>query len=250
MNRTARKFVFGFAAALLFFVLLSGYAVLPPMGYGNSNYGETVNAITVPERHIQDAVTAVNFDIRGFDTLGEEFILFTSVMGVLLLMRRQQNEPGGDHEDHLRNRIVPYQSDAVRVVSFALLIPTFLFGLYLISHGQLSPGGGFQGGVVLASACLLFYVAFGFRNFEKIATPHWIEAIESLGASGYALVGILSLILGGVFLQNLLPLGETGSLTSGGIVVLIDLAVGVEVASGFILMLLAYLEELMEEKQQ
>ena len=250
MSRTARRWVFGFAAVLLLLVLLRGYAGLPPVGYVKSVYGDTVNAITVPERHIQDAITAVNFDIRGFDTLGEEFILFTSVMGTLLLMRRQKDEPGGDHEDKLSNRIVPGQSDAVRVMSFALLIPTFLFGLYLISHGQLSPGGGFQGGVVLASACLLFYIAFGFRHFEKIAAPLFIEILESVGASGYALVGLLSLCLGGVFLQNLLPLGETGSLTSGGIVPLIDIAVGMEVASGFILMLIAYLEELMEEKEQ
>ena len=59
------------------------YSPLAPFGYVQSQYGDMVNAITVPERHITDAVTAVNFDIRGFDTLGEEFILFTSVMGVL-----------------------------------------------------------------------------------------------------------------------------------------------------------------------
>jgi multicomponent Na+:H+ antiporter subunit B len=250
MTRNHRRLVFALAAVLLLLVLASGYAALPPSGYATSLYGDTVNAITVPERHIQDAVTVVNFDIRGFDTLGEEFILFTSVMGALLLMRRQKDEESGDHEDKLRERQVPQQSDAVRVLSFALLIPTFIFGLYIVSHGQLSPGGGFQGGVVLSSACLLFYIAFGFRKFEKIAAPRFIEILESIGASGYALVGILSLVLGGVFLQNVLPLGKTGSLTSGGIVVLIDIAVGMEVASGFILMLIAYLEELMEEKEQ
>ena len=67
-----------------------------------------VNAITVPERHITDAVTAVNFDIRGFDTLGEEFILFTSVLGVVLLMRRQTDEPAeGSRGPDFRDALIP-----------------------------------------------------------------------------------------------------------------------------------------------
>ena len=96
---------------------------LGPVGLAQSKYGDTVNAITVAERHITDAVTAVNFDIRGFDTLGEEFILFTSVVGVILLMRRQKDEPAGDHEDRLPGRNIPRPSDAVRITGVLLVAP-------------------------------------------------------------------------------------------------------------------------------
>ena len=74
----------GFAALFAW-----GLAGLPEFGHYLGPYGDVVNAITVPERQITDAVTAVNFDIRGFDTLGEEFIMFVSVMGVALLLRKQ-----------------------------------------------------------------------------------------------------------------------------------------------------------------
>src|SRR5579872_5380538 len=147
MNRKTRKWLFLASACGLAAVFVLGFLKLPPLGDYRGPYGDVVNAITVPERHITDAVTAVNFDVRGFDTLGEEFILFASIMGTLLLMRRQEDEPAGDHEDHAPGRRIPHASDAVRVTSLLLVAPTALFGLYMVTHGQVSPGGGFQGGV-------------------------------------------------------------------------------------------------------
>lgn len=250
MTRRGRRGLFLISAALLAVVFWNGYSKLPPVGAVTGAYGDTVNAITVSQRHITDAVTAVTFDIRGFDTLGEEFILFTSVMGTLLLMRRQSDEPTGDHEDKAPGRTVPDSSDAVRVVAMLLLIPTVLFGLYLVTHGQISPGGGFQGGVVLSTAPLLLYLAGTYEQFRR-ATPHRLIAIsEAIGAAGYILIGGACIALGGSFLENVLPLGQSGSITGGGTVPFIDLSVGLEVSGGIVLILLVYLEELMEEKEE
>ena len=249
MTRRVRRIFFLLSAVLLIAVFWNGYSKLPPVGALSGTYGDVVNAITVPERHITDAVTAVNFDIRGFDTLGEEFILFTSVMGAVLLMRRQSDEPGGDHEDRARDRVVPNPSDAVRVTALLLVAPTVLIGIYIVAHGQVSPGGGFQGGVILSTAPLLLYLSGTFGQFRRAAPQRLIATSEAIGAAAYILIGGACVALGGSFLQNLLPLGQSASITGGGTVVFIDLGVGLEVSGGIVLILLVYLEELMEEKE-
>jgi multicomponent Na+:H+ antiporter subunit B len=244
-----RRIAFLIAAAGLGWAFFLAYAPLAPLGSVQSKYGDLVNAITVPERHITDAVTAVNFDVRAFDTLGEEFILFTSVMGTVLLMRRQPDEPAGDHEDQAPGRVVPPASDAVRVTSLALIPVTVLFGLYVVTHGQITPGGGFQGGVILASAPLLLYLCAEYQQVRRAMPPKLVAVAESIGAAAYILIGGIGLTMGGVFLQNVLPLGQSGSVTGGGMVPLIDVGVGCEVSGGLALALLVYLEELLEEKE-
>ena len=250
MKKNTRMIFFFLSAAALLWTFWLAYRPLPAVGHGQSEYGDMVNALTVPERHITDAVTAVNFDIRGFDTLGEEFILFASVMGTLLLMRRQEDDPAGDHEDKALERTIPPASDAVRVASLLLVAPTVLFGLYIVTHGQVSPGGGFQGGVILASAPLLVYLCAEFSALRRILPNRLVEISEAVGAAGYIVIGAIGVALSGVFLQNILPLGQSGSATAGGIVPLIDLGVGLEVAGGLSLVFLVYLEELLEDKKQ
>lgn len=250
MTRRVRRIVFLVAAAALAWTFFLAYRPLAPLGFVKSKYGDLVNSITVPERHITDAVTAVNFDIRGFDTLGEEFILFTSVMGIVLLMRRQPDEPAGDHDDQTPGRLVPLASDAVRITSLTLVPVTVLFGLYVVTHGQITPGGGFQGGVILASAPLLLYLCAEYGPLRRALPQRLVAVSEAIGAAAYILIGGIAVAVGGVFLQNVLPLGQNGSVTGGGIVPLIDVGVGCEVSGGLALALLVYLEELVEEKEE
>jgi multicomponent Na+:H+ antiporter subunit B len=249
MTRQFRLAFFVLSAAALGLLFALGYAGLPHFGHVTSIYADIVNSISVPQRHITDVVTAVNFDIRGFDTLGEEFILFTSVMGIVLLMRRTKDEPVGDHEDRAPGRTVPPPSDAVRVVALLLIAPTILFGWYIVAHGQVTPGGGFQGGVILSSAPLLLYLCGSYPKFRGAAAPRLTEIAEAIGAGAYIIIGGACVALGGLFLENVLPLGKTGTLASGGMVPFINLGVGLEVSGGFVLILIVYLEELMEEKE-
>ncbi len=236
--------------ALLSVLFALSFRGLPPLGDYRGQYGPFINALVVPERHVTDAVTAINFDIRGFDTLGEEFIFFSSVMGVVLLMRRQSDEETGDHEDHTTDRKIPRSSDAMRLLTALLVPPTLLFGIYMVTHGQLTPGGGFQGGVVSATAAVLIYLGSRFGSLHRVIPRRLLEVSEAFGAGGYALVGLGCVALGGVFLENNLPLGEKGSLFSGGIMPLISAAVGLEVCAGFLILLATYLEELLEAKEQ
>jgi len=231
-------------------VLGCGFAGLPPTGDYRGPYGDVVNAVTVPERNVTDTVTAVNFDIRGFDTLGEEFILFVSVMGVLLLLRRQENEPRRRHEDRDKGRQAVPISDAVRVIALLLLPAVVVFGIYVVTHGQLTPGGGFQGGVILATAPLFLYLAGEFGNFRKGVPRTLAHIAEAVGGGGYAAIGLACMGAGAAFLQNVLPLGSKGTILSGGTIPLIDASVGLEVAGGLVLVLIVYLEETLELKEE
>jgi multicomponent Na+:H+ antiporter subunit B len=217
-----------------------------------SPYGEAINQLSTPQRHVTDAITAVNFDYRGFDTLGEEFILFVSVMGAIVLLREHHEKKRQTRIDALASprRVGP--TDAVRVWTLAMTGPTVLFGMYVVIHGQLTPGGGFQGGVVLATAPLLIYLSEGFDVFKGITSNPLIEITEAIGAGGYALIGLLGCIFSSWFLQNVLPLGEQNqpNWLSGGTVPLINFAVGIEVAAGFTLLLAAFLQSLLSEEAE
>ena len=98
MNQKIRSVLFlpfGIAFFVLFLIAFRG---LPPIGHYRGPYGDVLNAVAVNERHSTDVVSAVNFDYRGFDTLGEESILFASVIGVTLLLRKQPREEKGEPE--------------------------------------------------------------------------------------------------------------------------------------------------------
>ena len=92
MNDSTRKWLFFIAAGGVAGLLLWGFAGLPRFGDYRGPYGYLVNSIAVSQRHVTDMATAVNFDLRGFDTLGEEYILFVSVTGVALLLRAMRGE--------------------------------------------------------------------------------------------------------------------------------------------------------------
>ena len=253
MSRGWRTFLFICSAIVLFFVYLWGAGGLPPFGHYRGPYGDVLNQVAVFERHATDVVTAVNFDYRGFDTLGEEFILFISVIGCSVLLRalrreQKENEDEAAKSDEILGRRVPDPSSATKVTTLALIGPLVVFGLYVVTHGQLTPGGGFQGGVILATAPLLVYIAGDLKTFKRITSHALVEVAEAVGALGYVVIGAIGLILGRQFLQNFLPLGQTGTINSAGTIPLISISVGLEVAGGFVLLLYAFLEQTLETR--
>jgi multicomponent Na+:H+ antiporter subunit B len=238
-----RRAVFVVFAVLLAAVLGIGLAGLPRFGHYQGPYGDILNEVTVPQRHITDVVTAVNFDYRGFDTLGEEFIFFAAALGVALVLRPHPGEDAARRIDYATGRAVPPTSDAVRVLGLGLTPPTLLFGLYIVAHGHLTPGGGFQGGVILATAVLLIYLAGEFEDLHGLYTEAALERAEAIGASGFVGLGLLGVATGTAFLDNVLPLGRTGSVFSAGIVPLINVSVGLEIAAGLVLLITNFLQQ-------
>ena len=99
MSRRGRLALFALGGAGLAAVLVIGMTGLPDFGHYHGVYGRVIDGIGVSVRHATDLVTALNFDIRGFDTLGEEFILFASVLGVVLILREMRGEHPAPHQE-------------------------------------------------------------------------------------------------------------------------------------------------------
>ena len=243
MSRSVRTGIFGVAALGFVAILLAGMSGLDRFGVYEGPYGDIINAAVVPERHATNAVTAINFDYRGFDTLGEEFILFAAVAGVALLLREGRGESESSRPGGELGRVRQPRSEAVRWVGIWMIGLVNLVGLYVIIHGQLTPGGGFQGGAILGTGSLLAYLAARYKTYRRVVPKEWVDAAEALGAGMYAAIGIATVAAGGAFLENLLPLGETKALLSAGTIPLINLAVGLEVTAGFTILFQEFLEE-------
>jgi len=170
-----------------------------------------------------NVVTAVIVTYRGLDTLGEVTVLFAASAGVALVFSRL----GANSEGRRRTRNHP-PSELV-VTGAGLLLPLIVvFGVFIFVHGHLTPGGGFQGGVVIASGVLLALLAGTLTELS-----HGLLAfLEILSGAGYVAVGLLGLWLAGGFLDpRFLPTGEVGSLFSGGAIPVIYSLIGIKVGA-------------------
>lgn len=236
MSRRFRLGLFVVGAAGLGAMLLWAVAGLPDFGHYHWPYGDVLNRVATPERHTSNVVGAIVFDYRGFDTLGEEFILFTAVAGVSLLLR---NDP----EKHIPSDTV--RSDSLRALGALGAALLFVLGLWVVAFGYVTPGGGFQGGVVLAGAFLLVYVASGYREYHRL-TPHpALEIGEALGAGAFAVLGFVGVVSAGAYLGNFLGIGNAGSLYSGGSIALLNWATAIEVCTAMVLLFSEFLKTYM-----
>jgi multicomponent Na+:H+ antiporter subunit B len=246
MTRAVRLTLFALAGLGLLAVLLIGFYHLPHFGHAHELYGALSNRTEPTLRHATDIVTALNFDIRAFDTLGEEFILFTSVSGVALLLRRLRDER---EQDQLTPGIDEHRfagaSDGLKLASLVLIPLLAAFGAYLVFHGQLTPGGGFQGGVVIAAGPIAILLAGRYLSMKRVIPKRVIESADAIGAAAYALIGLGGLIFASIYLKDFLPLGAPGQLLSGGIMPLNSAAVGLEVAGAFLLTWTEFLDQTM-----
>ena len=248
MTSRARTVLFLISAVGLASVLGWGFRDLPPLGDYRGPYGDVVAKVVVYERHTTDVVNAITYDYRGFDTLVEEFILFTAVLGVLLLFRPMgQKDETAKKQKRIEDELPV--SDTLRVGMQAIAGIMVLFGLYIATHGQLTPGGGFQGGVILASVPLVVYLSGNVRKFERMISSPLVKLAEAGGAAGYVLIGSAALFFGAHFLTNFIALGTTGDPFSSGTIALISLSVGMEVAGGFVLLMQSYLREVINERR-
>ena len=243
MSDRARLTLFGVSLAGLLALLVWGFAGLPDFGDFHGVYGQLLNRVAVPERSTTDVVTAVNFDYRGFDTLGEEFILFAAVIGVASILRTLRGERIRRPDDDAAGRNVPETSLLVRVTGLGLVAPTILVGIYIVAHGHQTPGGGFQGGVILATALLLTYLSADYMTMRAVGPTWVIELAEGLGAAGFALIGLGGLVFGSAFFENFLGKGTPGELPSAGTIPLSNAAVGLAVTGGFVFMLSEFLQQ-------
>jgi len=178
-------------------------------------------------------VTAIIVTYRGLDTLGEVTVLFltAAIVGLVLAQGKSGQE--------LPQRELPPAGELL-ITGTRLLLPLILlFGAYVFIHGHLTPGGGFQGGAILASGILLLLLSNPLRRFSH----RLIAVIESVSGLAFVVIGVLGILLAGGFLDNrILPIGSFGELFSAGAIPIIYSFVGLKVGAEFSSMLVSLSE--------
>ncbi len=177
---------------------------------------------SLEEIEIPNAVTSVLASYRGYDTFGEATVIFAGAVGVMLLLgatydpRRQK--------DALRD-------DVILRLSVQAIIPfVLLFGLYVQFHGDYGPGGGFQAGVIFAAAIVLYTLVFGLDRAHRYFPKRRLKNLVAAGVLLYGSVGLVSMLLGGNFLDYTVLASDPVHGQHLGIL-LVELGVGVTVAA-------------------
>ena len=197
-------------------------------------------------------VTLVVFDWRGYDTLGECFILVSGVLAISLLFGR------GLIKEHEVRRNPPASADVqpsliLRYFTSTLIIFVIAFGIYITLGGHITPGGGFQGGALIASGVLLSLVVYGRRHLMPLKEGFLIK-LETVGLFIYMTLGLFGLLFSGFYLYNLgvnfyhlVPASIESifnypDVVHAGILPYLNLAVMLKVSAGLSTLLLVLLE--------
>jgi multicomponent Na+:H+ antiporter subunit B len=236
-----RLAVFALGALGLAALLVHGLVDLPSFGNYPGPYGDLIAKLAPKERHMVNTVTAVVFDYRGFDTMGEELLLFGAASAIALLLRERR-------EHHVSDVVDAIDSPATRGVGALAAVMLLVIGLNTVAHGFITPGGGFQGGVILSSAFVVIFLAVEYRAYQRIATTSFGEPLDAFGVGSYVGLGLVAFAFGLAFLQNFMELGVPGRLSSGGSAILLNLSSALAVTGGFLVIFSEYLEENMRER--
>lgn len=242
---TTRWRLFLLVPAFVVLAIAAAHVILALPAFGDpvSRYGTTVDALAPGLRNVSNMVAAVNFDIRAIDTLGEEGMLICAVTAAVILLRGHRGEDLTERAGFLPGREWLERSDATVLTCRLMATALFLLGVYVILHGTVTPGGGFQGGAIAASSFVLVYLGDGYRAWRRMLHSEVLAAVEGCGGLAFVLAAAIPLALGFAALQNVLPLGHWKDLYSGGLMVVINAAVGVAVIGSFGVLLLEFMEE-------
>jgi len=228
MSRRTRTAVFGAGAAVLAVLFALAVAGLPPFGNGDHPYRDLAIAAALRQA-TPNVVSSLTFDLRGLDTLGEEMILLGSVVGAVALLRPRRDET-------VRNRSRTENNQSVALVAYVFLPLTLLIGFDLLVHGHLTPGGGFQGGVVLATGLHLLYLSGGYDALRRLRPLAWYEWVEGLTTAAFAAAGLIGV-------RNFLPHGTIQQLFSAGTVPILNILIGFAVGAGAVVLLAQFLTQ-------
>ncbi len=157
---------------------------------------------TKPLTHVPNMVTAVLADYRGYDTMFETVVVFAAGMAIFAVLRVLKTVDG-QHSRVIRDRSV--DGDHQRIIvgtTCKILIPVIqMFALYVVAHGHHSPGGGFQGGVILGASFILLGLSDGMETAMERLSEGKFVAMAAIGVLIYAGIGLLSQFVGRDFLD-------------------------------------------------
>ncbi len=169
-------------------------------------------------------VAGMILDYRAFDTLGESFVLFTALNCVLILLRPGKNE----REEQLP--AFDLRSDRILRGSASLLVPlVMVFGFAVMCNGHLSPGGGFAGGAIMGAGLILLSASYGFEVADRFFTRRFFEGVAGGALGFYCLSKAYAFFCGANGLDSHIPKGKPGAIFSGGLILPLNIAVGMVV---------------------
>ncbi len=173
-------------------------------------------------------VAGMILDYRAFDTLGESHVLFVATITVLVLLRLNKTEK---HEVEINDRQFEPKNDTILQFVATFLVPIIIiFGIYIILNGHLGPGGGFSGGAVIGAGLVLYLNAFGFAKTERFFTEKTYKGVCFFSLSFYCLAKSYSFYTGANHLHSVIPKGTPGAILSSGLILPLNIAVGLVVA--------------------
>lgn len=218
---------------VLVLILIVEVSYLPPIGSASNPASNEVAAKYI-EDGLQDTgavniVTGMILDYRAFDTLGESHVLFIATCTVLILLR--VNKKKEQVEDENNDRIYEPKNDVILQTAARVLVPPiFIFGIYIILAGHLGPGGGFSGGAVIGAGLILHLSAFGFAKTEKFFTARTYRRMSFCALACYSIAKSYSFYTGANHIKSVIPLGTPGAILSSGLILILNICVGVVVA--------------------
>lgn len=231
-NRIYRIFSILFCIFLVV-MLLAAVSDLPPFGHtenpANNEVAERYIEKGLEETGAVNIVTGMILDYRAFDTLGESHVLFIATCTVLILLRRDGKKEQAQDEDN--DRLYEPKNDVIlQTVARVLVPPILLFGIYIILAGHLGPGGGFSGGAVIGAGLILYLNAFGFAKTERFFTAKTYRRMSFCALACYSLAKSYSFYTGANHIESVIPLGTPGAILSSGLILVLNICVGVVVA--------------------
>lgn len=219
-------------------VLLWTVSYLPVFGNAGNPDNNEVSARYI-ERGLQETgavniVTGMILDYRAFDTFGESCVLFIASCCVLALLRidsASQDEKTKKRLEEANDRLFEPKNDIILQKCACILVPLILvFGIYIVLNGHLSPGGGFSGGAVLGSGLILYLNAFGFEKMERFFTERVYRRVTLGALTFYCVAKSYSFFTGANHLESGIPLGTPGAILSSGLILPLNICVGLVVA--------------------
>ncbi|MBF0133034.1 MAG: sodium:proton antiporter [Magnetococcales bacterium] len=234
---TKRIFVFGMLIGLgaIFIDLLLSYTPDSALNQTARYYAER----TATDLGAANIVAAVIVTYRGLDTLGEVTVLFLTAAILVMVLYRDH----GIGINKIPNRFLPPTGEMLGTGSRLLVPLILLMGVYLFANGHLTPGGGFQGGAIIASAVLLLLLTNPNQTFNL----QLFSLTESISGIGFVVIGVLGMFFAGGFLDNrIFPIGQLGELFSAGAIPVIYTLIGLKVGAEFS----SILVHLSEEKEE
>ena len=213
-------------------LLLTTVAALPPFGHErNPANNEVIRRYVEHGGHetgAQNIVAGLILDYRAFDTFGESAVLFTAAVSVLMLLSSSRSSK--PRKKFQRLHVYRNDDTILRAVA-SLSIPVILMmGCVVVINGHLSPGGGFSGGAILSTALILCANAYGFERVREFFNERTFIVSSSTALMIYALSKGYSFFTGANHFHSIIPKGTIGDILSGGLILPLNICVGLIVA--------------------